>query len=236
MTSANTVGYTTQGLTSAKFNMHGVVFTTVDGGDMDLNKDFDFPNLTKGDDTPLADNIQVWDPSTSGYTTYYYYNAEGDEENWGWVDANWELPNAKLACGTAFWFKAKEGDGKAMTQSGAVESEDDVTYDLTGGKFNMHINPWPVAVDLNDENAIVIKNFTPGDDTPVADNIQVWNPATSGYTTFYYYNAEGDEENWGWVDANWELPKAEIPACAGFWYKAKAGDGKQIIFKSPMKK
>ncbi len=112
--SSDIVGYSTQNMVGGEFNMGGITFTTVDGGDIDLN-DITFTNLTKSDDSATADTILVWDATTGGYTTYYFYNAEGDEENWGWVDEQWELPDAVLPAGTAFWFKAKAGAGKKIT-------------------------------------------------------------------------------------------------------------------------
>ena len=101
-------------MVGGKFNMNGIMFTTVGGDAIDLN-DITFTNLTKSDDPATADIISVWDAASSGYTTYYFYNGEGDEENWGWHDENWELENATLPAGTAFWFKAKAGEGKAIT-------------------------------------------------------------------------------------------------------------------------
>ena len=232
--SSDIVGYSTDSMVGGKFNMGGIGFTAVDGDDLDLNN-ITFNNLTKSDDSVTADTLLVWDANTSVYTTYYYYNAEGDEENWGWVDEQWELPDAKLAAGTAFWFKAKAGEGKSMTQSGAIDSVADTTYDIVGGKFNMLVNPFPAAIDLNDEKTIKFTNLTKSDDSVTADTLLVWDANTSVYTTYYYYNAEGDEENWGWVDEQWELPDAMLPSGTAFWFKAKAGEGKKITFYNPTK-
>ena len=221
-------------MVGGKFNMNGIMFTSVDGNAIDLN-DVTFTNLTKSDDPATADIISVWDAASSGYTTYYFYNAEGDEENWGWHDENWELEDATLPAGTAFWFKAKAGDGKGMTQSGALDKTTDSTYDIVGGKYNMLINPYPASVDLNSDASITFTNLTKSDDPATADIISVWDAASSGYTTYYFYNAEGDEENWGWHDENWELEDATLPAGTAFWFKAKAGTGKKITFINPVK-
>ena len=208
--------------------MSGIVFSNVDGTAIDLN-DMTFENLTSGEDDTQADIISVWNPATSAYTTFFNYNAEGDEESWGWWDANFEV-DPVLPLGTAFWYKAKAGNGKAMTHSGAVESDTDVTVAITGGKFNMVINPYPTAIDLNDESTVEFANLTSGEDDTQADIISVWNPATSAYTTFFNYNAEGDEESWGWWDANFEV-EPTLAAGTAFWFKAKAGSGKAITFK-----
>ena len=222
------MGYNTASLTGGKFNMSGIVFSNVDGTAIDLN-DMTFENLTSGDEANNADKIQVWDPATSGYTTFFNYNLEGDEESWGWWDENFEV-DPVLPVGTAFWYKAKAGNGKAMTHSGAVESDTDVTVAITGGKFNMVINPYPTTIDLNDDSTVEFTNLTSGDEANNADKIQVWDPATSGYTTFFNYNLEGDEESWGWWDENFEVDPV-LPAGTAFWYKAKAGSGKAITFK-----
>ena len=93
--------------------MSGIVFSNVDGTAIDLN-DMTFENLTSGEDETEGDNILVWNPATSAYKTFFNYNAEGDEESWGWWDANFEVEPV-LAAGTAFWYRAKAGSGKAIT-------------------------------------------------------------------------------------------------------------------------
>ena len=221
-------------MVAGKFNMGGILFTGVAGNDIDLD-DVTFTNLQKGEDTSSSDILQVWDPQNSGYTTYHYYNAEGDEDNWGWVDENWELPDSTLPVGTAFWFKAKPGETRTMTVAGGIESADEVTYEIVGGKFNMFINPFPAEIDLNDSKTVSIANYQGGEDTSTSDILQVWDPQNSGYTTYHYYNAEGDEDNWGWVDENWELPDAKLAAGTPFWFKAKPGEGKSITFFNPTK-
>ena len=211
--------------------MSGVTFSTVAGEDFDLNGNngIKISNFTGGADSSQSDLIQIWDPATSGYYTFYYYNEEGWEEDWAWYEQT-DSCKPVLSIGTAFWYKAKAGDGKSIQTSGAVESDDDVTVNLTSGKFNMVINPYPVAVDLNSADAAVIANFTGGADSSQSDLIQIWDPATSGYYTFYYYNEEGWEEDWAWYEQT-DSCKPIIPAGTAFWYKAKAGANKSITFK-----
>ena len=71
-------------------------------------------NLTGGADDTSADSVLVWDATKSMYTTfYYYYEAEYADES-AWYDLNGVVePN--LAAGTAFWFRAVAGEGKAIT-------------------------------------------------------------------------------------------------------------------------
>ena len=240
--SANVVGYMTQNIVDGTENMGGISFLAVDGDDIDLNANVQVENLVKSDLADTADRIMVWDPSNSGYTTYYFYNAEGDEENWGWHDENFELPDAKLPAGTAFWFMAyQEGDEPAeknITVSGAVEDAIVEPFEIVDGTENTFVNPYPCAIDLNDEKTVILANVTKSDMADTADRIMVWDPSNSGYTTYYFYNAEGDEENWGWHDENFELSDAVLPAGTAFWlYAYQEGDepatDKTIQFVKP---
>ena len=237
MTSANIVGYDTESVVDGKLNMKGVMFSAVSGEAIDLNKDVKVANLVPGEDETRADQILVYRPATSSYITYYYYNAEGDEENWGWTDVNWE-ESTQFPAGTGFWFKGYIPNGgsakdKTITISGAVETDEDITFSVVDGKLNMLSNPFPTALDLNDSKTIDFVNNLPGEDETSADQILIYRPSRNGYITYYNYNAEGDEENWGWTDVNWE-ESTVIPAGAGFWYKGfKKGDAKEkkVVFK-----
>ena len=224
--SSDIVGYSTDSLTGGNYNMGGVVFTTVNGGAIDLN-DMSFPGVTGSDFEATSDNILVWNPSTSGYTKYYYYyDASAPDDNgwYGTLDEETTLP-----AGTAFWYLAKAGEGKAITQSGAVESDADVTFDLTGGNYNMVINPYPTAIDLNDSTTVEFAGVTGSDFEATSDNILVWDPSTSGYTKYYYYyDASAPDDN-GWYGTLDE--EATLSAGTAFWYLAKAGEGKKITFK-----
>ncbi|MGN0832264.1 MAG: hypothetical protein ACI4RD_01280 [Kiritimatiellia bacterium] len=204
------------------------MFSNVDGSDIDLN-DMSFPGVTGSDFDATSDTILVWKPATSGYTTYWYYYEDGAaEEEIGWYGLLDE--ETTLAAGTAFWYKAKAGSGKQMTQSGALVPDADVTFDLTGGKFNMAINPYPTAIDLNDTATVEFAGVTGSDFDATSDTILVWKPATSGYTTYWYYYEDGAaEEEIGWYGLLDE--ETTLPAGTAFWYKAKAGDGKKITFK-----
>ena len=110
--SSDIVGYSTDSLASGNYTMGGMVFSAVGGGAIDLN-DMTFAGVTGSDYDGTADNILVWNPATSGYTTYYYYyDASAPEDNawYGTQDEETTLP-----AGTAFWYRAKVGAGKTIT-------------------------------------------------------------------------------------------------------------------------
>ena len=206
--------------------MGGMVFSAVGGGAIDLN-DMTFAGVTGSDYDGTADNILVWNPATSGYTTYYYYYDASTPDDNAWYGTQDE--ETTLPVGTAFWYRAKVGAGKSMTQSGAVESDADVSFDLASGNYTMVINPFPTATDLNDTTSVEFAGVTGSDYDGTADNILVWNPATSGYTTYYYYYDASTPDDNAWYGTQDE--ETTLPAGTAFWYRAKVGAGKSITFK-----
>ena len=213
--------------------MSGITFENI-GGDAsyDLIK-LDIKNVTGGDDQSTADFIQVWNPTTSGYTTFYYYYEEEYADEAGWYDAGGDAEPI-LDPGTAFWYRARATADKSITVAGAIDTVDDATVDLTSGKYNLVVNPFPAAIDLNNEETVVVKNVTGGDDQNTADFVQIWNPVTSGYTTFYYYYEEEYADEAGWYDAGGDAEPA-FPAGTAFWYRARAGEKKALVFPNPTK-
>ena len=229
--SSDIVGYATQNLTSGKFNLAGVTFQNIGvTTSFDLN-DVTIANVTGGADENSSDYLQLWDPSTSGYTTFYkYFEAEYPEDE-GWYDAYGDAEPV-LDSGTAFWYRARTEEGKSITFAGTVESDSDVTVALTSGKFNLAINPFPVATDFNDEKTVVVNNVTGGADENSADFIQIWDPATSGYTTYYkYFEAEYPDDE-GWYDAYGDTEPV-LPAGTAFWYRARSDANKSLKFPKP---
>ena len=233
ISSAEIVGYYKQDLVSGKFNMCGISFVPT-GGDktvFDINKDLTFQNLTPGLGNGDGDEIMVWNPQTSGYTTFYYYN-DGNPEYTAWypmIDGK----ETVLEAGSAFWFLSPTGDatvGKDVLWSGAVESEQAYTDEIVGGKFNMLINAYPLPLDLNDSNSVTFAGLTPGQGNGDGDEIMVWNPKTSGYTTFYYYN-DGNPEYTAWYPMIDGIATV-LPVNTAFWFLAQKGEGKSITYKN----
>ena len=231
--SSDIVGYATDSLTSGNFNMAGITFTKIGSEETFNLNDVEIKNATGSDADNTADQVLVWNPTTSAYTTFYkYFEAEYPEDE-GWYDAGGDAEPV-LDPGSAFWYRARSSADKSITFAGAIESADDVTVDLTAGNFNMTINPFPAAIDLNDNATVTFTAATGSDADNTADQVLVWNPTTSAYTTFYkYFEAEYPEDE-GWYDAGGDA-EPQLPAGTAFWYRARSGAGKAITFPNPTK-
>ncbi|MDE3275167.1 MAG: hypothetical protein PUJ80_04005 [Verrucomicrobiota bacterium] len=232
ITSANIVGYNTAELTKGKYNTMTVQFGNVGTGTFSLN-DIKTDNMTAAEISEEADAIQFWNPATSGYESYYLYSGPDADDGWynAETDASFDddYPTGKPA-GTAFWYIARgTGTGTGVT-SGEVESVDDVTITLTKGKYNLVASAYPTTLDLN---AMVCTGLTAAEISEEADAIQFWNPATSGYESYYLYS--GPDADDGWYNAETDAAFADDypagkPAGTAFWYIARGTGTGTITF------
>ena len=248
VTSANTVGYITDNITKGNFNMIGINFTSVDGKSGIQLKDLVGTGIFGTDDPFTADQIRIWDPATSDYEIWYYY--VDDSHEWdGWYDF---LTQSKLfedvhpeglANGSAAWYLSANGSlGGTATMAGAVDAAASVTLTLTRGNFNMIANPFPVGFQLNNADQVTWGNAFGTDDPFTADQIRIWDPATSDYEIWYYY--VDDSHEWdGWYDFLTQSKLFEdvhpngLAAGIPCWYLSAAAIGGtfDVTFKTPMK-
>ena len=233
--SANVVGYNTDTITAKKFNMVSVPFEGTDGKGFKLNQCLSGVDLTGTDNPATADLIQIWDPATGAYESWYYYEA-GDEWTgwWDFITATKLFedvyPNG-LPAGSAFWYKSAASAAKngSVVVAGQVPTAASVDVEVLKGKFNMVAYPYPVAFKLNDTTKVSWANAHGTADPSTADLIQIWDAATGAYENWYYYEA-GDEWT-GWWDFITATKLFEdvypngLPVGKPFWYKAAAGTG-----------
>ena len=218
--SSDIVGYSTDSLTSGKFNMNAVVFNNIDGSDVDLNEDVTFANAKGGMDTTDSDTIQVWDATSSSYTTYALDELEGI-----WYDYDGVIETPTISSGSAFWYRSRGASTPAITQSGAVEGADTCPVVLTPGKFNMVVSPYPTGYNLNDTKAVTFTNAKGGMDTTDSDTIQVWDSTSSSYTTYALDELEGI-----WYDYDGVIEEPSVTAGTPYWYRSRGTSAPTITF------
>ena len=218
---------------------------------LQLNKDITVENVTASAGPASADQIWVWVPSANAYDQFFYYPGYGIEYSAGWCDMNDAFQDYienrpgyenGLPLGTAIYYKAKNGEGKVITGSGAIESKDEVELTLAGNNFTMIGNPYPTSLQLNGDK-FVAQNATGNVNLFEADQIWVWDPSANAYDQFFYYPGYGTEYSAGWCDMNDAFqdyienrPGYENGIASGtaMYYKAKTGDNKSVVFTSPL--
>lgn len=221
--SQNIVGYSTSALKGATFNMFSVQFGTVGGGGFNINSGALSGDLLGAESNTDADQVQIWDPLTSSYAVYYLYS-DGFWYNFN-TDAAFQADYPTgLPAGTAFWYMAKGADGSA-TFAGEVPSTATVTKAITGGTFNMITFPYPVNAKLNDTAQCnwVACGANKAESNTDADQVQIWDAATSSYGVYYLYS-DGLWYNFN-TDAAFDADyTAGLPVGTAMWYLAKGTD------------
>lgn len=195
ITSCNTVGYNTVTVEAGKWYMLAPQFEDVanPGQDtIDLLKTLTttgikaqtYANRLKGSE------IQVYNPATKGYTHYYYVQSgSGASAVTQWRSSPAVPSSFPVKVGSGVWLHVVELDGETatLTFNGQVKSATTFTKNVGGdnGEWDIISNPYPVALTLGmlTTEGLTAQTYA---NRLKGSEIQVYNPATSGYTHYYY--------------------------------------------------
>ena len=245
ITSANTVGYTSQEVKAGQFYMVGVQFADVSAkADVANFNNFFATTCAPGEYGDGSDGtvgnapqIQVLNASGIGYKKYYYisdaYDADDNPVDGNcWADDGGYIVSADdvMVLSKGFWFKAM-ADG-TVTSAGQVSATSAIENTPTAKQFNIVANPYPTALSLNSAKTA---GFAPGEygdgsDGTVgnAPQIQVLNASGIGYTKYYYISDAYDTDDKSvegncWADdGGYIVTGAQIPAGQAFWVKSES--------------
>jgi hypothetical protein len=223
VTSVNTVGYQTLSIKGGTYNMLAVNWDEVGGASKSIQDLFDTSTLTGSSAFGSADNIKVWDPDTSNYTTYFLYDSGGTYPSWDgkWVTTSYIYSDSEFANGASFWLLTRGGD-TSLTIDGQVPVEATVAKTLKAGTFTMIGSAFAADLPLND-GLDVAGNGSSAFGS--ADNVKVWDPDTSNYTTYFLYDSGGTYPSWDgkWVTTAYIYTSDAIAMGKGAWYLNRGG-------------
>ncbi|MBR1588726.1 MAG: hypothetical protein IJ658_10420 [Kiritimatiellae bacterium] len=246
ISSANTVGYSTQNVVAGQFYMVAVQFSDVGATDVANFNNFLSTTCAPGEygdgmDTTMknAPQIQVLNANGLTYTMYYYISDAYDSNDNPvsgncWADDGGYMVNAAdvLALSKGFWFKAMTAG--TITASGQVSATTEISNSPTANQFNIVANPYPVALGLNaaDTTGFTAGEYGDGMDTTMknAPQIQVLNANGLTYTMYYYISDAYDSNDnpvsgncWA-DDGGYIATGTQVPVGQSFWVKsASAG-------------
>ena len=176
-------------------------------------------------DQGTSDNIQTW--TGTGYTTYWFYDATGTEDEDPDYDKKWydmvddSTPSAaSVAASEGAWYICR--NATTLTVAGEVGTNS-VEVSIRNG-YNLMANPFPAPLTLNSDSIDWdAMGVVGGLDQGTSDNIQLW--SGTGYTTYWFYDATGTEDEDPAYDKKWydmvddSTPSdASIPSGAGVWF------------------
>ena len=240
--SSNIVGYE-KVILNVGYNMVGVQFRQVGGGNLDLSTAGVLEDSFAGfdDEGAFANELQVWN-GVNGYTVYGWSGTSGTDvledptlDN-QWVDLDLAAITEEAKAGSGFWIKAATaGD---ITISGEVPTDATTSQDLTSG-FNVVANPYPGAVPVSKFGTLDATFEGFDEEGTFATELQVWN-GVNGYTVYGWSGTSGTDVledpsvDGKWVDLDLAVPDdtVTIPFGTAVWIKTPhAGT---ITFTSPV--
>ncbi|MBR0198320.1 MAG: hypothetical protein IJQ34_09340 [Kiritimatiellae bacterium] len=201
--------------------------------------------LVPGSVAGSSDQIQVWDPSTSSFTVYFYraYNANRFPAGPAWVKvgATTTVTTDSIPHGAGVWFaRPTTAQAGSIYVSGLVNAAP-YTHDIAAG-FNMISSAFPTDLKLNNGPIDwATCGAVSGSAAGSSDQIQVWDNESNSFTVYFYraYNANRFPAGPAWVKvgATTTATTDSIPAGKGFWYaRPTTSEDGELIEKSPLAK
>jgi hypothetical protein len=159
--------------------------------------------LQGGSTGGAADNIQVWDPNTQGYASYFFKT--GGLGGTGWRSASSALINASnsvLYIDRGVTIVRRISGDIPIKLVGAVKLGKTITAIVTNG-YTFVGNVYPAEITYGESGLYTTNSATGllgGVTTGQADNIDIWNPSTQGYIIYYFKT--GGLGGTGWRSAS----------------------------------
>ena len=149
-----------------------------------------------GNASDTADNVQIFNADTQAYTTYFLYYTTKTTTAQLARKYRWNLGSnvatTRIHNGDSMWFLSRSDKDVQMNVSGEVELAAVSNIAIKTG-WNMIGSFFPDGWKVNDDATGYTQEFweTSGahadGSSDKADNIQVFNAATQGYTTYFLY-------------------------------------------------
>ena len=194
----------------------------------------DTDKSTAGNSMGLGDQLQVWDPTVQGYTTYFFSARTTPAKQWAAVATPRVATEESFELGDGFWYLNRSSESYKLTVSGEVSTKE-VQVTLAPSGYTLVCNPFPVDLPLNDENIDwATAGSTAGNSMGLGDQIQIWDTAVQGYTTYFFSARTTPAKQWAAVATPRVATEDAIPAGQGFWYLNRGDTAITITLKSPI--
>lgn len=141
-------------------------------------------SLVGNNSAASADQIQLYDNSTSGYTAYYL---RADGTTWRKVGTVTVANKVPVPPGTGV-FVSKKTASVDVLNSGVVRQNDFATPYSSG--LQLHATGFPIDASPSSIGGTASNGWTGNNSAASADQIQVYNSSTGGYDA-YYLRADG---------------------------------------------
>ena len=225
------MGYQKLSIPAGGYALLANPFTQVgsDGETFAINDMFadDAGKSTAGRAAAQGDQMQIWDTTRQGYTTYFYSSWVS---KWAAGSAPRVATSDSFEAADGYWYLNRGNSAYTLTVSGEVATNE-VSVTLVPG-YTLVCNPFPADLPLNGDSVVIAsEGATAGRAAAQGDQIQIWDIERQGYTTYFFSS---------WV-SKWAAGSAprvattdSIPAGQGFWYLNRSNSDITITLKSPL--
>jgi hypothetical protein len=177
--------------------------------------------LVGNNDPSLADQIQFYDNATSGYAAYYLRTGG---TTWRKVGSPSTANKTPIPPGVGVFISKTTGP-VTLTAVGNVRLNDFSVPYQTG--LQLAAPGVPIDVTPASQGGTVANGWTGNNDPSLADQIQVYNPVTSGYDSYYL---RGDGTNWRKVGSPTTVTSTDVATSGqAFFVSRKTADSSNIL-------
>lgn len=216
------VGYTTVSLAPGN-NMVNPCFESLEEGKKLSLGEFvneETEGLIASASSTSSTKVMYWNGTE--YETAFLYKKRGSSSAPVWMDSATSQPSTlQLVPGEAVWLvQPKTATQVEISLKGKVPNDVSVSHVIRPG-LNMIGSGFTQGWDLNNCGIDWQAVAKAGTSSTNADQVQMWNAATSTYDTYFFFKGRGTSElDYKWVNKDKELAP-EIPVGSGVWYVSR---------------
>ncbi|MDB6004234.1 MAG: N-formylglutamate amidohydrolase [Prosthecobacter sp.] len=192
-------------------------------------------NGLAGGNSSGADQILIFSNATQGYTTYYYQTS-------GFGGVGWRKSGAPTVDASAsviypddgFIIVRKQSADVALTIAGAVKTGQS-SIPVPAG-YNLLGNVYATSMTFASSGLYTGDSATgvAGGNSTSADQVLIWNPAVTGYDTYYYQTSGFGGTGWRKSGApTVDAGTASIPTGAALFVNRRASTGTGFDWVAP---
>ena len=168
-----------------------------------------------------ADQVQFYDNATQGYASFFL---RADGITWRRVGTTTVANKIPIPPGTGV-FISKQGSSVTLTASGNVRANDFAAPLLSG--LQLQAAPYPLDVSPAALGGTVANGWTGNNTAASADQIQVYNPTTSGYDAYFL---RSDGTTWRKVGTTTVVTSNNVATSAqAFFVSRQTADNSNVL-------
>ena len=178
-----------------------------------------------GGNSTTADQILIWDPTTSGYKIYFYQTSGLGGTGWRRLGVAGDAGGAIIYPDDAVIVRRLQNSNVGVVLLGAVKTGPTSVPVSSGVNFvgNVYAAPLTLA-----DSGIYTGNATTGlagGNSTTADQILIWNTATNGYDIYFYQTSGLGGTGWRKLGVAGDASATPIPVGTSVIVKRNASAG-----------